>query len=172
MKRFARIIFGLSIMGAFLVSGSPASAVTDWSTGVNVNIGPPPVVYDPPPELIWIPGDVYYIPENYLPDRTAHIFYHNGYWWSPRGPRWYRAYTPEGPWTIIETNVIPEPLYRIPRNYRTVYVQERRHVPYAEWEKKHGEHRWKGKGKKWKDHDDKKRKDHDDDRKGRERDDD
>lgn len=156
MKRHTKISAALPVLAAFLIFGSPAHAVTDWGANININLGPPPAVYDPPPELVWIPGDVYYIPETYLPERNVDIFFHNGYWWSPRGSRWYRANTPEGPWIVVETHVVPAPLYRVPRDYRTVYVRERRHVPYVEFREKHGDRGWKGKemrDKRWKDRD-------------------
>lgn len=115
---------------------------------VNVNVGPPPIAVAEPPEVVLVPGSrVYYVPE--VP---YDVFYYSGYWWSPRGDRWYRARAYDGPWRVVSRRVVPSPVYRVPRDYRQVYVRER-HIPYGQWKKEHygggrewGEHRGRGHG--------------------------
>ncbi len=138
MMRYARALFAFPILAAFLASGTPAFARSDFGVNLNVNLGPPPVLVAPPPELVLIPGSGVY----FIPSVSADIFFYDGYWWSPRGPRWYRSQSPNGPWIIIESRFIPRPVYRVPRDYRVVYRHER-HIPYGQWKKEHGDH-WGG----------------------------
>ena len=94
-----------------------------------------------------IPGSqVYFVPQ---PD--IDIFFYNGYWWSPRGDRWYRARAYNGPWGIVGRRFVPAPVFGIPRNYRGIYEREH-HIPYGQWKKefRHGEREerrdWKKEG--------------------------
>ncbi len=133
-----KALFAFPILAAVLASGAPASAHSDFGVNLNINLGPPPVYAAPPSELVLIPGTGIY----FVPGVSADIFFYDGYWWSPRGPRWYRGYSPRGPWYAIGPRVVPGPLYRVPRDYRVVYGREER-IPYRRWEREHG-HRGDG----------------------------
>lgn len=114
---------------------------------VNVNLGPPPVVVSEPPELVLVPNsNVYFVPEY-----NFDLFYYGGYWWSPRGDRWYRSRAYNGPWRIVSRRVIPVPVYRVPGDYRRVYVRERR-IPYRQWNREWRDHdrgRHRERGERW-----------------------
>jgi len=138
------------IAGAFalmaLLGGAPAPE-SYAEVRVNVNLGPPPVVVAEPPEMVLVPGSqVYFVPEvNY------DVFFFDGYWWSPRGDRWYRSRAYNGPWRVVSRRVIPAPVYRVPRDYRRVYLHERR-VPYGQWKREWREHdrgRHGDRGERW-----------------------
>ena len=135
MRKINYGIIGLPVLlSLFLAFG----ATTEARAGVrvNVNIGPPPIVVAEPPEVVLIPGSqVYFVPQ---PD--IDIFFYNGYWWSPRGDRWYRARAYNGPWGVVERRFVPAPVFRVPRNYRARYERERP-IPYGQWKKefRHGE---------------------------------
>jgi len=104
---------------------------------VNINIGPPPIVVAAPPEVVLIPGlQVYFVPQ-----LEFDVFFHSGYWWSPRGDLWYRSKAYNGPWGLIKKSYIPAPVYKIPKNYRNLYEKEKR-IPYGQW-KKQGKHQGK-----------------------------
>lgn len=107
---------------------------------LNINIGPP-VVVGVPPAVVLVPGSRVY----FVPDFNVDIFFYGGYWWSPRGDRWYRAHDHSGPWRAVSRSVVPRPVYRIPGNYRQVYAKER-HIPYGQWQKDRGGRRGSGKG--------------------------
>lgn len=106
---------------------------------LSINIGPP-VVFAPPPAVVLVPGSRVY----FVPDFDVDIFYYGGYWWSPRGERWYRAREYNGPWRTIPRASVPRPVYRVPGDYRHAYAKER-HIPYGQW-KKERSHRGGGKG--------------------------
>src|SRR5512143_224512 len=139
----------------YLLAGAAISAVMGFSeparaeVSVSVNLGPPPIVVAEPPEVVLIPGSQVY----FVPDPQIDVFFYGGYWWSPRGDRWYRARAYNGPWRTIDRRYVPRPVYRVPHDYRHVYGRER-HIPYREWREhrgggKHrggGEHRGKGEG--------------------------
>lgn len=132
MWRYGKALFAFPILAAFLAYGSPAFARSDVGVNLNINLGPPPVLVAPPSDLVLIPGTGVY----YVPGVSADIFYCDGYWWAPRGPGWYRAYAPNGPWVVIEARAVPRPLFRVPRDYRVVYRHEER-IPYGQWKKEH-----------------------------------
>jgi len=125
MKNRFRVL-GPALLLTALIAGAPVlDAVGE--VRVNVNLGPPPIVVAQPPEVVMVPGsDVYFVP-----DVEYDVFFYNGFWWSPRGDRWYRARAYNGPWRVVARRVIPPPLFRVPRDYRRVYLRER-HVPYGQ----------------------------------------
>ena len=69
-----------------------------------------------------------------VPDPNIDVFFYGGYWWSPRGERWYRARAYNGPWGVIERHRVPPAVIYVPRDYRARYERER-HVPYGQWKK-------------------------------------
>jgi hypothetical protein len=138
MMRHAKALFAVPVLAAILASGAPAHARSNVGVNFNIHLGPPPVLVSPPPELVLIPRTGIY----FIPGISADIFFYDGHWWAPRGPKWYRAHSPRGPWVITGVRSVPGPLFRVPRDYRTAYVREK-HVPYGQWKKRHGDH-WAG----------------------------
>ena len=69
-----------------------------------------------------------------MPGLEFDVFFYNGYWWSPRGNRWYRARAYNGPWGIIERRYVPALVYRVPKDYRARY-EKQQHIPYGQWKK-------------------------------------
>lgn len=121
------------LVAALLAVGTVGDAASE--VRVNVNIGPPPIVVTAPPAVVLVPGSrVYFVPEY-----DFDIFFYDGYWWSPRGERWYRSRSYDGPWRVISRRTVPRPVYRVPKDYRHVYVQERR-IPYGQWKKRGRDH--------------------------------
>ena len=111
---------------------------------VNINLGPPPIVVAEPPEMVLIPGsEVYFVPQS-----DVDIFFYNGFWWCPRGHRWYRARAYNGPWGLVERRLVPVPVIRVPGDFRSRFEHER-HIPYGEW-KRRGERGERGERREWK----------------------
>jgi len=126
-KGFRCLLSGAAIAAAILFS-DPARA--EVSVGVNINLGPPPIVVSAPPAVVMIPGSQVH----FVPDPQIDVFFYGGYWWSPRGEQWYRARAYEGPWGVIEPRRVPPAVVYMPRDYRTRYERERP-VPYGQWKK-------------------------------------
>jgi hypothetical protein len=121
------------LLGVLLVCGTPLMATAGVNVGVNVNIGPPPIVVPAPPEVVMVPGSEVY----FVPGLDFDVFFYNGYWWSPRGERWYRSREYNGPWRTVGRRFVPGPVFHVPHDYRRVYGRER-HIPYHEWRGGHG----------------------------------
>lgn len=126
-------LFAVSLVAAAAALAATAPARAEVS--VNVNIGPPPIVVAEPPAVVMIPQSRVY----FAPDPHVDIFFYGGYWWSPRGPQWYRAKAYNGPWVVMESHRVPRAVMYVPRDYRAVYGRER-HIPYGQWKKDH--ERW------------------------------
>ncbi|MCL5965993.1 MAG: hypothetical protein M1550_02040 [Deltaproteobacteria bacterium] len=146
-----RTIIPAGVLAAAIVLGLTGSAPTaSAEVNVNINIGPPPVVVAEPPEMVVIPRTMVY----FAPGVDVELLFYRGWWWTPRGGRWYRARAYNGPWVVIGPRYVPVEIVRLPRDYRTVYIRER-HVPYGllkkDWEHREYERRRRmGEWKEWK----------------------
>jgi hypothetical protein len=107
-----------------------AAALVHAGTNVNVNLGiPAPVVVTPHPVYIEQPPEMVVIPRSnvyFAPAVSVDLFFYDNRWWNRRGDHWYRASGYNGPWTAVGHRYVPAPVYRVPANYRTVYVHEKR----------------------------------------------
>jgi len=140
MKKRIYGMLGLFVLlGAMMPLGETNEVVAQVQ--VDINIGPPPIVVAAPPAVVMVPrSKVYFVPDPYVD-----VFFYNGYWWSPRGNRWYRSRAYKGPWGVVDQRYVPGPVHRVPRDYRTVYEKEK-HIPYGQW-KKQGKNRAKAERK-------------------------
>jgi len=126
----SRLVFrGLLTVGV-IVAAIGFSGSAQAGVSVNINLGPPPIVVSEPPAVVMVPGSQVH----FVPDPQIDVFFFGGYWWSPRGDRWYRARAYNGPWGVIERNRVPRAVLYVPRDYRVRYERER-HVPYGQWKK-------------------------------------
>jgi hypothetical protein len=126
-RSFARYLLAAALVLA-------AAGLAQAEVNVNINLGPPPIVVAEPPAVVAIPQTRVY----FAPDPHVDVFFYAGYWWSPRGPQWYRAKAYNGPWIVVEQYRVPKSVLYVPRDYRTRYVHER-HVPYGQWKKEHAQ---------------------------------
>jgi hypothetical protein len=126
-------LFVSGVCAAVFLFCAPVPAFSEVS--VNINIGPPPVLVEGPPELIVVPRTMIY----FAPAARADLFFYRGRWWTSHEGRWFRAKSYNGPWVVVGPRYVPVEIVRLPREYRTVYVREQR-VPYGQL-KKHWEHR-------------------------------
>jgi hypothetical protein len=120
----------------YLLAGAALAAAVGFSkpalaeVNVNINLGPPPIMVSAPPAVVMIPGSQVH----FVPDPNIDVFFYSGYWWSPRGDRWYRARAYNGPWGVMERRRVPNAVLYVPRDYRARYERERP-VPYGQWKK-------------------------------------
>jgi len=133
---FRCLLAGAAIAAAIVFS-EPARA----EVSVSINLGPPVVVAEPP-HLVLVPRSRVY----FSPDPQVDIFFYGGYWWSPRGDRWYRAKMHNGPWNVIERRRVPREVVVVPRDYRRRFEREKP-IPYGQWKKEHYKEQGKAKGK-------------------------
>jgi hypothetical protein len=127
MRKNVYGVLGLVILlGALCVLGW--TKVASAAVQVNINLGPPPIRVAEPPEMVMIPGIQVY----FVPGLEFDVFFYNGYWWSPRGNRWYRSRDYNGPWKTISRFRVPSPVSRVPKDYRSRY-EKQQHIPYGQW---------------------------------------
>ena len=128
-------VFRCLLAGAAIAAAMGFSEPARAEVSVSINLGPPPIVVAAPPAVVMIPGSQVH----FVPDPQIDVFFYGGYWWSPRGDRWYRARAYNGPWGVIERGRVPRAVIYVPRDYRARYERER-HVPYGQWKKERA--RW------------------------------
>lgn len=76
--------------------------------GVNIGINLP--LY---PELVRVPG----YPVYYAPRLNSNFFFYDGMYWVYQGDNWYASSWYNGPWGIVEPEVVPLFVLRIPVRY-------------------------------------------------------
>ena len=130
MKRRFPSAIVFAVLAVLILSGLPDSAPAEFN--VNINIGTPPVVVVEPAAVVLIPRIGVY----FVPDGDADLFFYAGFWWSPRGDRWYRSRVCNGSWVVVESRIVPMEVIWVPRDYRVQYVKAK-HVPYGQWKKAH-----------------------------------
>lgn len=133
------ITLATGVLFTCAITGTASAGV---NIGVNLNVGPPPIVVPAPPEVVLMPDYGVY----FVPGLEFDVFFYNGFWWSPRGDRWYRAQEYNGPWRVIGRRFVPRPVFRVPHDYRGRFERER-HIPYGEWrEHRGGRHEMRERG--------------------------
>jgi len=130
-------VFRCLLAGAAFVAAMGFSEPARAEVSVNINLGPPVVVAEPP-HMVLVPRSRVY----FSPDPQVDIFFYSGYWWSPRGDRWFRAREHNGPWRVIERRRVPREVVVVPRDYRRRFEREKP-IPFGHWKKEH----YKGRGK-------------------------
>jgi hypothetical protein len=101
----------LVVAGAVL-AGIPASA----QVSVNVNIGPPPVIFAAPPRVVVVPQTSVY----YVPDTTYNIFFYEGRYYSFHNGAWFLATSHAGPWAFVPVERVPRVVVMVPPRYYKV----------------------------------------------------
>ncbi len=130
MKRHYALRMFFPLLAMAIVSAMPASAQTQ--VNLNINVGAPPVVVAEPVAVAPIAGAGVY----FVPNGDVDLFFHAGFWWSPRGDRWYRASSCTGPWVVVQRRAVPRPVVMVPKDYRVRYAKAK-HIPYGQWKKNH-----------------------------------
>ncbi len=124
-------VFRCLLAGAAIAVALGFSEPVRAGVNVNINLGPPVVVAEPP-NLFLVPGSRVY----FSPDPQVDIFFYGGYWWSPRGDRWYRARAYNGPWGVIGRRHVPREVIVVPKDYRGRFGREKP-IPYGQWKREH-----------------------------------
>lgn len=101
----------------FIVLGMLLSSVASAAVQVGIGIGLPHVsiginfpVY---PDLVVVPG----YPVYYAPRLQANLFFYDGLYWVYQDDYWYASSWYNGPWWIIEPEVVPVFILRVPVRY-------------------------------------------------------
>lgn len=107
---------GYGVVGLWMLlccSVTAASAQVNIGVGIglpNVRIGINVPLF---PELVPVPG----YPVYYAPRLEANYFFYDGMYWVYLDDYWYSSYWYDGPWSIVEPEVLPLFILRIPLRY-------------------------------------------------------
>jgi hypothetical protein len=102
------VIVMLVVAGAVL-SALPAAA----QVSINVNVGPPPVIFAAPPRVVVIPQTPVY----YAPDTTYNVFFYDGRYYSYHNGAWFLATSHAGPWAFVPVEHVPRPVVLVPARF-------------------------------------------------------
>jgi hypothetical protein len=84
------------------------------NVNISIGIAPPPLEFAGPPDVIVVPSGTTYV--YMVPDMIGLYFYHS-YWYRFHDRRWYRSTIYSGPWTYIETSIVPGVIVNVPPDY-------------------------------------------------------
>jgi hypothetical protein len=115
------LIVGMAILG-FALFTEPATA----DVSVNINVGPPPVIFSAPPRVVVIPRT----PVAYAPDTSYNVFVYGGRYFSFHDGAWFLAASHGGPWTLVPAEHVPRPLLAVPVKYYKIppgHMKKHRH---------------------------------------------
>lgn len=109
MKQLRSVI----LIVAMLILSMVSSATGQVSIGIglpNVSIGINLPLF---PELVRVPG----YPVYYAPRLDANYFFYDSYYWVYQDDNWYASYWYNGPWWLVEPEVVPVFILRVPVRY-------------------------------------------------------
>jgi hypothetical protein len=120
-ENMKKIRYGLLVVGFLLCLVTSATAGVSIGIGLpNVSIGINLPLF---PELVPVPG----YPVYYAPQVAANYFFYDGMYWVYQDDNWYASSWYNGPWGIVQPEVVPLFILRIPvRYYRQppIYFRE------------------------------------------------
>ncbi len=110
-----RVLAGLLLV---LVAVAPAAAqVSIDQVSVNIGIGAPSLdigIHLPAlPSLTVVPGSPVY----YAPSVDANYFFYDGMYWVYQNDNWYSSSWYNGPWALVEPDVVPSFILQVPVRY-------------------------------------------------------
>ncbi|HKW93750.1 MAG TPA: hypothetical protein VJX92_17800 [Methylomirabilota bacterium] len=115
-----RVVVGLLLV---LVATAPAAArvsvdqVSINQVSISVGIGVPSLdigIHLPAlPTLTLVPGSPVY----YAPSVDANYFFYDGLYWAYQNDNWYSSSWYNGPWALVEPNIVPDFVLRVPVRY-------------------------------------------------------
>jgi len=140
-----KLRYGLIVLSILVCSATAATAQVSIGIGLpNLSIGINLPVY---PELVRVPG----YPVYYAPRMTANYFFYDGMYWVYQSDNWYASSWYNGPWGMVQPEVVPLFVLRIPvRYYRQPPVYFRGWQPNAppRWGQ-HWGHGWEQRRSGW-----------------------
>lgn len=135
-----------ALIALLIFLGSTTSALA----AVSINIGLNLPVY---PHLVRVPG----YPVYYAPSVNSNYFFYDGLYWVFHGDNWYESRWYNGPWAMVEPDIVPLYVLRVPvryyrhppayfRGWRSDYAPrwgdhwghtwEQRHAGWDRWDRK------------------------------------
>jgi len=105
------IRYGLIVLSLLLCSATSVTAQVSIGIGLpNVSIGINLPVF---PELVQVPD----YPVYYAPQMDANYFFYDGMYWVYMNDNWYASSWYNGPWGLVDPEVVPLFILRVPVRY-------------------------------------------------------
>jgi hypothetical protein len=100
-----------------LIAGAMLHAPTvQAQVSVNVNIGPPPILFPAPPRVVIVPDTRVY----YVPDINYNVFVYENRYYSFHEGGWFFATSHSGPWVVVPVERVPRAVVGVPVKYYKV----------------------------------------------------
>ena len=101
-----------------LVVGCAAlyALAAEAQVSVNINVGPPPVVFQVPPPVVIVPNTPVY----YVPDINYNVFVYEKRYYSFHEGAWFLATAHSGPWAFVAVERVPQAVLGVPVKYYKV----------------------------------------------------
>ena len=108
---------GKTIMIALVIAGAALPALPAGAqVSVNINVGPPPVIFASPPRVVVVPNT----PVSYVPATSYNVFVYEGRYYSFHDGAWFLATSHGGPWAFLPVERVPRPILTVPVRYYKV----------------------------------------------------
>jgi len=111
MNKLRAIATGAGLVVLLVCATAPASASVSISIGApSVDIG---IHFGALPVLTVVPGTPIY----YAPSADANFFFYDGMYWVFQNELWYASSWYNGPWALVDPEIVPVYLLRVPVRY-------------------------------------------------------
>jgi len=102
-----------AVVALVFATGVLAAVQADAQVSVNVNLGPPPVIFAAPPRVVVVPQSPVY----YAPDTSYNVFFYEGRYYSFHNGGWFLATSHGGPWALVPVDRVPRHVLAVPVKY-------------------------------------------------------
>ena len=106
----------MTMVIAFVLLIATSLALPDGAgaqVSVNVNVGPPPIIFPAPPRVVVVPQSPVY----YAPATSYNVFFYGNRYWSFHEGAWFVTPSHAGPWTFVPVAQVPGPVLAVPVRY-------------------------------------------------------
>ncbi|MGH7895606.1 MAG: hypothetical protein ACREQL_13125 [Candidatus Binatia bacterium] len=113
MTRKSLLAIGLAAAATVLPTVGAIGGDVNIGISIGVPAPPPRLVVASPPPVVVVPGT----PVSYVPSASFNLFVFEGRYFSLHNGVWFHAAVHDGPWTVVATERVPQPLLAVPVTY-------------------------------------------------------
>jgi hypothetical protein len=102
--------------GLLLAASIAVPMAAEAQVRVDINVGPPPIIFPAPPRVVVVPRTPVY----YVPDTSYNVFFYDHHYYSFHDGAWFLARSHGGPWAFVPVAQVPPPVLGVPVRYYKV----------------------------------------------------